>query len=350
MRIQAFCPRSSVQRLALDGRIRPGFSVTLAAQAAPAGHYSCTVIATTEDDGLFAHRSASTSCRRRPTFRFAFIHRDRGGCRAALHIHRPQRRPPGIRFRFFCFQRHARNLRAVLAFLGRGTKPTFFADDGLQFVSVRIDARRRPTRLPASVKALCLSTTNPSPSRSASCRRLCCSTRKLTSVPGGIRLDVVATNLANATDLRLSSQPLARGPASVFAPLAARRSSPSSSTTPTPRCLCCKPTPTAARTATRRLDGGRFPPSPVTGLLTLASPSSPFRSPCCWRWRFCTSFTGAPRLHLTSLPVSYFDFSVIFPAFLFFSCCLSARFFFIDTGRIAHAFFPLIELFTTACV
>ena len=178
MRIQAFCPRSSVQRLALDGRIRPGFSVTLAAQPLRPVTIPARSLPRRKMTAFFRTPFASTSCRRRPTFRFAFIHRDRGGCRAALHIHRPQRRPPGIRFRFFCFQRHARNLRAVLAFLGRGTKPTFFADDGLQFVSVRIDARRRPTRLPASVKALCLSTTNPSPSRSASCRRLCCSTRK----------------------------------------------------------------------------------------------------------------------------------------------------------------------------
>ncbi len=220
VRVQAFCPpfvQSNASRLTVaSGQLA---SVTLSAQTAPAGHYSCTVIATTEDDGrTFSH-----------TVRIDVL-----SSSANYSV-----LPSSIVIEEDVVQRFTFNVRNAgrlesgsVSFVSNATRvvsgPSSLsaaAEQNLTFL-LTTDCSSYPFELtrggarhvcPSSVQGALHINNQSFPVQIRIVPPTLLFDSKAQAVPGGKRLDVVATNLGNATDLRLSSSPLSRGPASVFA-------------------------------------------------------------------------------------------------------------------------------------
>lgn len=276
VRIQAFCPpfvQSNASRLTVASG--QAFSVTLAAQTAPAGHYSCTVIATTEDDGrTFSH-----------TVRIDVLPSSANFSVSPSSIAIEE----DVVQRFTFTVRNAGRLESgSVSFVSNATRvisgPSSLssaAEQNLTFL-LTTDCSSYPFELtrggarhvcPASVQGALLINNQSFPVQVRIVPPTLLFDSKAHSVPGGIRLDVVATNLANATDLRLSSQPLARGPASVFAP-AGGQAFFSVFIDDANATMLVLQADTDRGTYRHRADltAAASTPSPVTGLLTLASP------------------------------------------------------------------------------
>ncbi len=223
--VQAFCPsfiKSNASRLTVgSGQV---VAVLLKAQAAPAGVYSCTVSATTEDDGrTFSH---TLQIDVQPT--------------AANYTVRPSSvvlEEGVIRRVGFHVENTGRIESASVSFVSNATRvisgPSSLSaarEQELPFV-LTPDCTTYPFELtrggarhlcPASVPGQ-LRINNQSFSIQV---RIVPPTLLFDSkayadgsgLPGGVRLDVVATNTGNVTDLQLSSVPQARSPATVFVP------------------------------------------------------------------------------------------------------------------------------------
>jgi|GEM_PF-5345403 len=216
--IQAFCPpfvQSNASRLTVgSGRTA---SVTLWAQDAPAGRYYCTVTATTEDDG----RSFSHTVR----------------IDVAPSVANYSVEPSSIVLEEDVVQRFTFSVAnggrlegASVSFASNATRtvsgPSSLSPAASQNVTFALtsDCSAYPFGLTrGGARHVCPATVQGA--LRINNQSLLVQVRivpptllfdsKAYRVPEGFRLDVVATNVGNETVLRLSSQPLARGPATV---------------------------------------------------------------------------------------------------------------------------------------
>ena len=219
--VQAFCPsfvQSNASRLSVAAN--QVVSVTLSAQNAPAGRYSCTVLATTEDDGrTFSHtvtldvQPTAANYSVRPlaiTLEEGVIHR------VGFHV-----------------ENTGRIESASVSFVSNATRvisgPSSLSaarEQDVLFV-LTTDCSAYPFELtrggarhvcPTSVPGRLTINNQPFSVQVRIVPPTLLFDSKAYAVPGGIRLDFVATNTGNATDLQLSSVPQARGPSTVFVP------------------------------------------------------------------------------------------------------------------------------------
>ncbi|MBI2446184.1 hypothetical protein HYV43_07390 [Candidatus Micrarchaeota archaeon] len=225
VRVQAFCP-SFIQANATRLTVASGqvAAVILAAQSAPAGHFSCTVVATTEDDGrTFSHTvridvlpsaanysvtPSSIALEEDVVQRFTFTIRNTGRLESASVL----------------FESNATRVVS-------GPSTLSAASEQNMTFSLTTDCSAYPFELtrggarhvcPFAVQGQLHVNNQSFPIQIRIVPPTLLFDSKVYSdgsgLPGGVRVDVVATNLGNATDLLLSSQPRARGPARVFAP------------------------------------------------------------------------------------------------------------------------------------
>ncbi len=219
--LQAFCP-SFVQANASRVTVGSGqvVRVVLSAQSASAGSYSCTVTASTEDDGrTYSH-----------TVRIDVQSTSANYSVTPLRIVLEEDVVRDVAFRI---TNTGRVESAALSFKANATRvvsgPTrtsTAAEQDVVFV-LTTDCSAYPFELtrggarhvcPVQANGLLSIGTQSFPIDVRIVPPTLLFDSKTYAQPGGVRVDFVATNLANATDVSLSSSPTARGPSTIFVP------------------------------------------------------------------------------------------------------------------------------------
>lgn len=218
---KAFCPsfvRANATRLTLASG--QSADVELDAESAPFGSFTCTVLATTEDDGrTFSH---TVSIDVRPLVSNYSVEP------ASITLEE------GVVQRFsFGVKNSGRLETASLTFSSNATRvvsgPSFLSPLEVQNATFALvtDCSAYPFNLtrggarplcPQSVEGFLRIDDTLFPINVRIVQPSLVFDSKAYAVQGGVRLDVVVTNLGNATELHLSSLPRARGPATVLVP------------------------------------------------------------------------------------------------------------------------------------